>query len=128
MSPQTPSAAIYVGVDIAKVSLALQLPDQAWSLNNDAEGHAALLARLGALAGPAHVVCEATGGYERELVFALHQAGVAVTVLNPRHVRDFARARGLLAKTDGIDVGRRAAPRGHRTVLPGRVSQSNEDT
>jgi transposase len=125
MSPQAPSAAIYIGVDVAKVSLALQLPDQAWSLDNTAEGYAALLTRLRTLAGPAHVVCEATGGYERALVCALHQAGVAVTVLNPRHVRDFARARGLLAKTDGIDArmladyGAKLHPRADPAPAPG---------
>ena len=50
------------------------------------------------------MICEATGGYERALVTALHQAGIAVSVINPRQVRDFARACGRLAKTDAIDA------------------------
>ena len=104
MSQQVPSAVIYIGVDVAKLSLAIQLPDQAWSLANTAQDHAVLIARLRTLAGPAHVICEATGGYERALAGALHHAGLAVTVLNPRQARDFARARGRLAKTDGLDA------------------------
>jgi transposase len=52
---------------------------------------------------PALVVIEASGGYERRLVAALCNAGVAVAVVNPRQVRDFARAAGRLAKTDRID-------------------------
>lgn len=51
-----------------------------------------------------HLICEATGGYERALVRTLHQAGIAVSVINPRQVRDFARACGRLAKTDAIDA------------------------
>jgi transposase len=103
MSSQV-SARVYIGVDVAKLSLAIQLPDQAWSLANTASDHAKLIARLRTLATPAHVVCEATGGYERALVCALQQASLAVTVLNPRQARDFARACGRLAKTDRIDA------------------------
>jgi transposase len=51
-----------------------------------------------------HVVCEATGPYHKALVAALHDAGLAVSVVNPRLPRDFARARGQLAKTDRIDA------------------------
>ncbi len=94
---------LFLGVDVAKLTLAIQFPDQLWSTTNTAAGHAAFLARLRDL-GPVHVICEATGGYERALVLALHQAGVAVSVINPRQVRDFARACGRLAKTDAIDA------------------------
>jgi transposase len=94
---------LYIGVDVAKLTLAIQFPDQLWSTTNNAAGHAAFLAKLKVL-GVAHVICEATGGYERPLVLALHQAAVAVSVINPRQVRDFARARGRLAKTDAIDA------------------------
>lgn len=51
-----------------------------------------------------HVCLEATGGYERLLFKTLHQRGIPVSVVNPRQVRDFARARGQLAKTDQIDA------------------------
>ena len=65
---------------------------------------------------PIHVVCEATGPYHKAFVAALHDAGIAVSVVNPRLSRDFARSRGLLAKTDKIDAlmladyGRRMQP------------------
>jgi len=103
MSGQVQSESSYVGVDVAKLSLAVQLPGQAWPLANTAQDHAALIERLRALPKRAHVICEATGGYEQPLVQALHAAGVAVTVVNPRQARDFARACGQLAKTDHID-------------------------
>lgn len=93
----------FIGVDVAKLTLAIQFPDQLWSTANTAPGHAAFLTKLRAL-GSTHVICEATGGYEQPLVFALHQAGVPVSVINPRQVRDFARACGRLAKTDRIDA------------------------
>lgn len=99
----THACPLFLGVDVAKLTLAIQFPDQLWSTANTAEGHAAFLARLRDL-GPVHVICEATGGYERALVRALHQAGIAVSVINPRQVRDFARACGRLAKTDAIDA------------------------
>jgi transposase len=93
----------FLGVDVAKPTLAIQFPDQLWSTTNTAQGHAAFVARCAAL-GPVHVICEATGGYERALVLALHHAGTAVSVINPRQVRDFARACGRLAKTDALDA------------------------
>jgi transposase len=101
MTPQ--DSLSFLGVDVAKPSLAIQFPDQLWSTANTAQGHAAFLTRLQSL-GPVHVICEATGGYERALVLALHRAGIAVSVINPRQVRDFARACGRLAKTDAIDA------------------------
>ncbi|HEX2855751.1 MAG TPA: transposase [Opitutaceae bacterium] len=90
-------------MDVAKPTLAIQFPDQLWSTANIAQGHAAFLAKARAL-GAVHVICEATGGYERALVATLHRAGIAVSVINPRQVRDFARACGRLAKTDAIDA------------------------
>lgn len=101
MSVQT--SLTFIGVDVAKPTLAIQFPDQHWSTANTAPGHAAFLAKL-KLLGAVHLVCEATGGYERAFVLALHQAGIAVSVINPRQVRDFARACGRLAKTDAIDA------------------------
>ena len=63
-----------------------------------------LVSRLVAL-DPTLVAMEATGGYERALTAALGNEGVPTTVLNPRHVRDFARSQGKLAKTDRLDAG-----------------------
>src|SRR4051812_43717212 len=94
---------VFIGVDVAKLELAIQFPDQLWSTANTPQGHASFLAKLREF-GRAQVICEATGGYERALVLTLHEAGVAVSVINPRQVRDFARACGRLAKTDLIDA------------------------
>ena len=62
------------------------------------------MAHLKALPGDLHIVCEATGGYEHDLLKALFENNVAVSLVNPRKIRDFARARGILAKTDRIDA------------------------
>lgn len=70
---------------------------------NSAEGIRELLAAL-TQSGVDIVVIEATGGLQRQVASALVAAGIAVVVLNPRHVRDFARASGQLAKTDAIDA------------------------
>lgn len=94
---------VYLGLDIAKDSLQLDLPTKQVILKNSPAGHAALLSHL-ATVPAAHIICEATGGYERALVAALHQASIPVTVVNPQRVRLFARAGGKLAKTDALDA------------------------
>jgi len=93
---------VHVGLDVSKLHLDVALPSRTLQVANTPAGHRTL---LGALPPHAHVCLEATGGYERAIVDALHQAAIEVSVLNPRQVRDFARARGLLAKTDRIDAG-----------------------
>lgn len=106
---------IYVGLDVAKDSLALDFQGSAHALANDAKGHARLL-RILAGAQNVHVVLEATGGYEQPAVRALHAAGIALSVVEPGRVRAFARALGQRAKTDPIDAavlsafGRAVAP------------------
>ena len=95
---------VYAGLDIAKASLQLHLQSQSYDLPNTATGHAQLIKRLAAIPG-VHVICEATGGYERAGVAALHAAALPVSVINPARVRQFARASGELAKTDPIDAG-----------------------
>jgi transposase len=98
------SEKVYVGIDIAKLTMMVSfLGKEIECPNTDAQS-TALIGRLCAGATPVHLVCEATGGYERALVLAAHRANVAVSVLNPRQVRDYARARNLLAKTDEIDA------------------------
>ena len=95
----------YVGIDISKESLEVAALDrtQEWSVSNAASGYARLIGALAQWPG-AVVVCEASGGYERRLIGALQKAGVAVALVNARQVRDYARASGLLAKTDRIDA------------------------
>lgn len=94
---------VYVGLDIAKATLQIHLQGKLLDLPNSTSGHAQLIKRLAALPG-AQVVCEATGGYERAVVAALHAAALPASVLNPARVRQFARAAGKLAKTDPIDA------------------------
>ena len=96
-------APVHAGLDIAKASLQLHLQSKSFDLPNTPSGHAQLLKRLAAIPG-IHVVCEATGGYERAVVTALHAASLPVSVINPARVRQFARASGELAKTDPIDA------------------------
>jgi transposase len=96
----------YLGLDIAKASLDLSAGAQTGPrhFNNDPTGGQRLLKHLAKMTGPIHLICEATGGYERRIVEVLAKANIAFTVVNPRRVRDFARARGLLAKTDALDA------------------------
>jgi transposase len=100
---QNTMTTIYTGLDIAKLNLQLHLAGRVHDLPNTATGHYRLLKLLAAQPG-AHVVCEATGGYERDVVAALHEAKVPVSVLNPARVRHFARTTGQRAKTDDIDA------------------------
>ena len=96
----------YLGLDIAKRSLDLS-PHPGFvqrSFPNDEAGHRALVATLRQVSGPLQIICEATGGYEHHLLAAWHEAQVPLTLVNPRQVRDFARAKGLLAKTDSLDA------------------------
>ncbi len=96
-------SSIHVGLDISKSFLDLDLPHSSASIPYDPKGCRTLIQRLLALKAPAHVVCEATGGWEQPIVNALHDANILVSVVNPPQVRDYARSMGKLAKTDKID-------------------------
>ena len=74
-----------------------------WAVPNDASGVAALVARVQIL-NPTRIVLEATGGFEFAVTSALATAGLPVVVVNPRQVRDCARATGQLATTDAFDA------------------------
>ncbi len=95
----------FVGIDVSKATLdlATRPSDAVQVFANDAPGIAAVVAQLQAVA-PALIVVEATGGYELPLVGAVLEAGLPIVVVNPRQVRDFAKATGRLAKTDRIDA------------------------
>lgn len=97
---------IYLGLDIAKLSMELSPHPQIKKclFSNDPSGCRRLIKALAQLGQPVQVICEATGGYERLVLQTLQKANVAVTCMNPRQVRDFARAKGRLAKTDRIDA------------------------
>ena len=95
----------YVGFDVAKATLdvAIGSDGELVQVENSEAGIARLLERLGEVA-PELVVLEATGGYESVVAGAIVGRGIAVAVVNPRQVRDFAKATGVLAKTDRIDA------------------------
>jgi transposase len=102
VSPQT-----FVGVDVAQKNVEVYIAPSGRRLTLD--DPAELVAALKDLAGPCLVVLEATGGYERRWAAALLDAAIPVAVVNPKRVRDFAKAAGCLAKTDTIDAAVLAA-------------------
>ena len=81
----------------------MQSESHSYGLSNNNAGHKQLLKELSKLDRP-FVVCEATGGYERTLLAALHEAEVAVCLINPARVRAFATSDDIRAKTDKIDA------------------------
>jgi transposase len=97
--------ALFVGIDVAQAHLdiAERPSGAAWRVSNDEGGCAQLVERWQAQP-PTLVVVEATGGLEGPLAAALATAGLAVVVVNPRQVRNFAKAVGQLAKTDALDA------------------------
>jgi transposase len=107
-----------VGIDVSKdrLDVAVLGEERGWQVDNSPEGIACLVQQMQTL-DPELIVVEATGGYQRRIVEALFHAGLSVAVVNPARVRQFARACGLLAKTDKLDAqvlaefGRRVQPR-----------------
>jgi transposase len=95
----------YVGIDVAKDTLdvCINPSGELLSLQYAESELSDLIKRLKTLDAEL-IVVEATGGYEMELVVALAAQAMPVTVVNPRQVRDFAKATGTLAKTDRIDA------------------------
>lgn len=95
----------YVGIDVSKgyLDVAARPMGQQWRVSNIEEGLGQLVERLQGVS-PALVVLEATGSLEVPVAAALGAAGLPVAVVNPRQVRDFARATGKLAKTDKLDA------------------------
>ena len=99
------SLELFIGIDICKDRLDVADDGESipWSVANDEAGISSLVDRLKALQ-PALIVMEATGGLETLLYAALTTAGLPAVVMNPRQVRDFAKAMGTLAKTDALDA------------------------
>jgi transposase len=98
-----------VGIDVAKAWLDVAVrptgtaSGTAWRTENRETALVPLVDQLRSLS-PQLIVLEASGGYERLVVARLAEAGLPVAVVNPRQVRDFAKATGLLAKTDRLDA------------------------
>ena len=99
----TQNPVVYAGVDVAKATLQVHVQGQQREFTNTPNGLHQLCAHLQKVAH-VHVVCEATGGYERSLVQRLHQEQIPVSVTNPARVRAAAQAQGQRAKTDPIDA------------------------
>lgn len=95
----------YIGIDVSKNTLdvATFATKKNWHFSNDEEGFNGIIKALGELPSVL-VVMEATGGYETPVAYALSRAVIPCAVVNPREVRDFARATKKLAKTDRIDA------------------------
>jgi transposase len=95
----------FVGIDVSKQRLDIHArpSGEEWSVANDAKGHSELVSKLASLS-PTLVVLEATGGYQAAVAAELGAGRLPVAVVNPRQVRDFAKATGRLAKTDAIDA------------------------
>jgi len=117
----------WIGIDVAKDSLAVYDASTAQCIeyqNNEA-GIEQLCEWLKGMPR-AQAVCEATGGYEFEMAQAIDQAGVPVSIVNPRAVRDLAKGLGMLAKTDAIDA--RVIARYGEVVAPPRTVFASESS
>jgi transposase len=133
---------VYVGIDVSKDKLDVAMWGEKGcpELSNSKRGITKLVKQMLVL-GPKLIVVEATGGYEESLVMALFEAGLPVALVSPQRVRQYARAKGLLAKTDRIDAqvladfGKKLQPRlfvgkseerRRLSALLGRRKQLNE--
>ncbi len=95
---------VYLGVDIAKSYLDAAIGSEKRRFANDAVGHRALIKWIKEIEGLVQVICEPSGGYERALIRALVGTQIRVSLVPANRVRQFARAAGILAKTDRIDA------------------------
>jgi transposase len=95
---------VYIGVDIAKSYLDAAIGNKKHGFSNEAIGHRGLIKWVKGVKTPVQVICESSGGYERALVQRLARARVKISLLQANRVGQFARAAGILAKTDRIDA------------------------
>ena len=114
----------YGGIDVSKDRLDVVVLPEGWffSVSNDTAGWAELVARLRPLAVSA-IGLEPSGGYERGIIRALLAAGLSVRRINPNKLRQFARARGVLAKNDRLDARLIAE---YIAIMPTRVVQRDD--
>ena len=94
---------LYLGVDIAKAELVLDLQGTILRFENTPQGIIRLCAQISKLSAP-HLILEATAGYERALLLYALERGIAISLIQPARVRHYARALNLLAKSDPIDA------------------------
>lgn len=95
----------YIGLDVSKDKIDTFSEVLKYGFaSNDPSGYRCIIKVASKLGGTVHAIIEPTGGYEKRLACALREAGFIVSLVNPRQVRDFARAQGRLAKTDRLDA------------------------
>jgi transposase len=116
---------VWAGVDVSKVRLDVGYTGEVetWSVENNAAGIEMIVKRFLEIQ-PRLVVVESTGGLERELVRELYAAGIPLAMVNPHRVREFAKAIGQLAKTDGLDA--RLLARFGQATKPDQTRLPNE--
>jgi transposase len=118
----------FVGIDVSKnyLDVAIGEDEEEWRVKNNQEGIELLVKRLETI-GPKLIVIESTGGLERPVILELNSVNLPLALVNPKRIREFARAIGLLAKTDRLDArllarfGRDCKPA--LTVLPNQSEQ-----
>ena len=97
-------AVVYIGVDVAKASLDVAWGERSRRFANNKSGLGALSKWVKQSPLAVHLICEASGGYERGLLDAAQQNGIKVSLVQANRVRQYARAAGILAKTDKVDA------------------------
>ena len=95
---------VYIGVDVAKAYLDVAWAERSRRFANGKSGWSALIRWIKQSALPVHLICEASGGYEQGLLDAAQQNGIKISLVQANRVRQFARAAGILAKTDKVDA------------------------
>jgi len=120
------TSSIFVGIDVSKARLDVAVGETGptWNVRNDIDGIDQLVKRLQEI-GSELIVIESTGGLERPVLRELLHAGLVVALVNPRRVREFAKAIGLAAKTDKLDA--RLLARFARDVKPQPTETPDQD-
>jgi transposase len=95
---------VYIGIDVAKAHLDVAWAQSVRRLPNQRSGHTTLIRWIKQSTTPVQLICEASGGYEQALLESLEKSEVKVTLVQAVRVRQYARAAGILAKTDKIDA------------------------
>ena len=96
---------VYIGIDASQSSLGCGWQNRFHRFDNDKAGRVTLVRWIKQKqSGPVQVICEAGGGYEQDLLDALAEADLAVSLVQATRVRQYARAAGILAKTDKVDA------------------------
>ena len=130
MNPSTitnPNTSVYLGVDVAKHELVLDLLNTIHRFENSASGIRKLLSTIARHPGCScfQIVCEPSGGYEQPLVYAALKAACPISLVQPLRVRRYAQALGLLAKSDPIDA--RLLSRFGSDLKPAALDPIDED-